>query len=163
MDVVTLVVALVGLMLAGAAAGVFFTFSNSVLPGLDAIAPDQAINAMNSMNVKIINPAFLAAYVGTPFVAVITGVLLLVGDGDGALWFFAAGIVYFLGAIAPTAAVNVPMNNALAAASVPADEAGARQVWVDYSSRWTRWNHWRAVFSLATLVLMGIGLLAWSY
>jgi len=166
-DVVTVVVAMVGLVLTGAGAGVFFTFSNSIMPGLDAVRAEQAVAAMNSINVKIINPLFLAAFLGPPVVAALTGVLLL-GDADtdaggAALLFFAAAVVYVLGAIVPTAAVNVPLNNALAAAPVPTGEAEVTRVWTDYSTRWTRWNHWRAVGSLAALVLMGIGLLVWDY
>ena len=162
MDVVTVIVALVGLVLAGAAAGLFFTFSNSVMPGLDAIPPQQAMAAMTSMNQKIINPLFLLAFVGSPFVALAAGVLLLFQDTGAAWWFIAAGVVYFLGAIAPTARINVPMNNALDATPVPADDAEAARVWSDYSTRWTRWNHWRAVFSLGALALMGSGLLVWG-
>jgi len=163
-SVLTVIVAVVAIVLCGAASGVFFAFSTSVMPGLDAIKPDQAINAMVSMNRKIINPAFLAAFVGTPFVTAVTGVLLLVDDATGAaLFFFAATVVYLLGAVAPTAVVNVPLNNALDAGPVPAADDEVARMWSDYSTRWTRWNHWRAVFSLATLVLLGLGLLVWDY
>jgi uncharacterized membrane protein len=156
--VLTAVVATVALVLTGAVSGVFFAFSVSVLPGLDALRPDQAVAAMTSMNRAILNPLFLASFVGPPLVASLAGVLLLTGDATGAaLLFFAAAAVYVLGAIAPTAAVNVPLNNALEAAPEPAEEA-----WSAYSRRWTRWNHWRTVASLAALALQGAGLIIWN-
>jgi uncharacterized membrane protein len=158
-DTVAVIVAALALLLGGAVAGVFFTYSNSVLPGLNAIRPDEAIRAMNSMNRKIINPLFLATFVGTPLVAAVAGVLLLVAGATGAaLLFFGAALVYFLGAIVPTAAVNVPLNNVLDRSPLPGDEAEAARLWSNYAARWVRWNHWRAVFSLVALLLMGIGL-----
>jgi uncharacterized membrane protein len=161
-DVLTAVVAMVGLALAGASAGLFFTFSNSVMPGLDAIRPEAAISTMTSINRKILNPLFLLVYVGSTLITLVAGVLLLSLDTGAAWLFFAAVAVYFLGVIAPTARVNVPLNNALDTTPIPDDEAEAARMWSDYSTRWTRWNHWRAVFSLATLVLMGVGLLIWE-
>lgn len=164
MDVLTAVAAAVALVLTGAVSGVFFAYSNSVVPGLDAGRPDQAITAMNNMNRKILNPLFLTTFVGPPIAAVVTAVLLLTLDETGAaLLFFCAAAVYVLGAVAPTAAVNVPLNNALGTGPVPADEAEVARVWTDYSTRWTRWNHWRAVSSLTALAAMGIALLVWGY
>ncbi|OLF15376.1 anthrone oxygenase family protein [Actinophytocola xanthii] len=163
MDVLTAVAATVALVLTGAVAGVFFAFSTSVLPGLDAIRPGPAVAAMTSMNRAILNPLFLTSFVGPPLVAALTGVLLFTRDATAAaLLFLAAAAVYVLGAIAPTAAVNVPLNNALLAAPEPTDDAQAARVWSAYSPRWTRWNHWRAVASLAALALEGVGLMIWN-
>jgi uncharacterized membrane protein len=163
MDVVTAVVATVALVLTGAVFGVFFAFSTSVLPGLDAIRPGPAVSAMTSMNRAILNPLFLASFVGPPLVAAAAGVLLLARDATGAaVLFLAAAGVYVLGAIVPTAAVNVPLNNALAAAPEPADETAATRVWSAFSPRWTRYNHWRVVGSLIALALEGLGLLIWN-
>lgn len=164
MDVLTAVVATAALLLGGTAAGVFFTYSNSVLPALDAIRPDQAISAMTSMNRKIMNPRFLVTLVGTLVLPPVAGVLLLVVDETGpALLYFGATAAFVLGVMAPTNAVNVPLNEALNAGPVPDDEAEAARVWSDFSGRWHRWNNLRTVSCLVTLLLMGIGLLTWSY
>ena len=164
MDVLTVVVAMIALLLCGTVTGVFFTYSNSVLPGLNALPPGQAVRAMSSMNREIINPSFLTTFVGTPIAAAVAGVLLLVVDATGpALLFFGAAAVYVLGAVAPTGAVNVPLNNALDASAASADEAEAARAWSDFFGRWLRWNNCRTVASLAALLLMGIGLLTWNY
>lgn len=163
MDVLAAAVAAVALVLTGAVSGVFFAYSNSVVPGLGAVRPGPAIEAMNGMNRAIYNPRFLLTFTGPLVASPVAAVLLLVGDASGpALLLFGAFAVYVAGAAAPTAAVNVPMVNALAARPVPADEATAARVWSSFRTRWTRWNTVRTVSSLVSLLLIGLGLLVWG-
>lgn len=79
--------------------------------------------------------------------------LLLLGETEAAIWFFAAGTVYVLGSFAPTAALNVPMNNALDVGELD---------WQGYGPRWTRWNTVRTVANIAALLLIGAGLWIWQ-
>ena len=151
------------LLLTGAVAGVFFAYSVSVMTGLDAVRPDQAIAAMRSVNEKIKNPVFLPAFLFAPVAAVVTGVLLLVqGRRTAGLLFLLAAAAYVLGALVPSIAVNIPMNDALATVKVPATAEGAARVWSDYSSRWTLWNHVRTVSSSVSLLLVGAALFLWG-
>jgi uncharacterized membrane protein len=149
------------LLLTGAVAGVFFAYSVSVMIGLDAIRPEQAIAAMRSINDKIQNAVFLATFLLTPVAAAVTGVLLLVlGQRTAGIVFFLAAAAYVVGALIPSFAVNIPMNDTLDAARPSAAEAA--RVWSDYSSRWTLWNHVRTVSSLISVGLVGLGLFLWG-
>ncbi|WP_307845459.1 anthrone oxygenase family protein [Planomonospora sp. ID67723] len=151
------------IVLTGAMTGLFYGFSVAVMPGLDGIDARQAIPAMQSVNRKILNPVFLPMFVGTVLAAPAAGALLLaLGQERAAVLFFAAAAAYVLGAFAPTAAVNVPMNNALDAADVPADPAEAARLWSGYSARWTRWNTGRAVFCGISLLLAGLAVFVWG-
>lgn len=143
-----LILALVALALHGAVTGLFYTFSMSVIPGLNALEPAQAAAAMRSINVKILNPWLYIPFLGAPLAALAAGLL---ADAPAALWLFAAAAVNFVGSFLVTVAINVPMNNALNAGTMD---------WKDYSRRWTAWNTLRAVASLAGLVLVGVGLTA---
>ena len=49
----------------GLMAGLFFVFSNSVMKALAALPPDKGIAAMQAINVAIVNPLFLAVFLGT--------------------------------------------------------------------------------------------------
>jgi uncharacterized membrane protein len=151
------------LVAAGVMTGVFFAFSVSVMPGLDAIDPQRAVAAMRSINEKIVNPVFLTAFLGMPLAAALTGALLLATGhrGAGAAFLAAAG-VYLLGALMPTFIINVPMNNTLAAAGTPDDAAHAAGLWADYSPRWTTWNTTRAAFSTLSLLLAALGTYQWG-
>lgn len=152
METLTLVVAFVNLVLLGAVYGVFFAYSNSVVPGLDR--GEHARAAMRDINVVIINPRFLATFVGPVVTTAATGFLLLgIDETTPALLYFAAAVVYLLGSLVVTGRLNVPMNNAL--------EDGTL-TWADYAPRWRRWNTVRTVSSMVALVLCGAGLYVWG-
>ena len=69
--------AAVTVLMAGGMAGLFFAFSVSVMPGLDATRSAAAIGSMQSINQKIQNPVFLLTFVGLPVVAILAGVMSL--------------------------------------------------------------------------------------
>lgn len=150
------VLAAVSLLLSGAMAGFFYAYSVSVMRGLDAVAPADAIRAMQGINATIRNAAFAPAFFGTPVAEILAGLtfLLLKRRAAGLLLLLAAA-VYIGGAFVPTVAVNVPMNEALAVVQVPEDPAAAASLWHDYAARWTRWNDLRTLFSLVGLLLVG--------
>ncbi|MFI7455276.1 DUF1772 domain-containing protein [Nonomuraea sp. NPDC049714] len=154
LSVLAPIVAALALLMNGLMAGIFFAFSNSITPGLDAIDPAPAASAMRSINRKILNPGFLTLFVLSPFASAGAGVLLLLlGETEAAIWLIAAGVVYALGSFLPTAVLNVPMNNALDAGELD---------WQGYGARWTRWNTVRAVANVVALLLIGVGLWAWQ-
>jgi len=155
----TLIAAFLNLVLLGAVYGVFFTYSNSVVPGLDDADPEKAVEAMRKMNVAIINPRFLATFVGPVLTSALTGFLLLgLGERTPGWLFLAAAVVYLFGALVVTGRVNVPLNNALEAGT----STDWQQRWADFSPRWRRWNTVRTVASGAALVLCGVGLYLWG-
>ncbi|UBU12661.1 anthrone oxygenase family protein [Nonomuraea gerenzanensis] len=141
-----LVLALITLLLHGALTGLFYAFSMSVMPGLNAIDPAQAEAAMRSINRKILNPWLHLVFLGSPVAALVAGFL---ADGMAATWFFAAAGVNFVGSFLVTMLINVPMNNALDAATMS---------FKDYSPRWTAFNTLRTVACAASVVLVGLGL-----
>lgn len=134
------------ILMFGLMAGFFYAFSVCVMAGLDRLPPAEAIHAMQTINAAVRNPVFFVTFFLTPVVALATAALAFqVGDTRQALFMAAAAAVYILAAAAPTALVNVPMNEALAAVA-PAN-ADAAAVWTAYSDRWTAWNTVRTVTS----------------
>ncbi|MGH3242166.1 MAG: DUF1772 domain-containing protein [Spirillospora sp.] len=151
------------IIMAAGMAGTFFGFSTGVMPGLNAAKPASAIDAMQGINQKIQNPVFVGMFMLVPVVAIAAGVLLLTLDQKAAaILFFAAAAVYFVGALIPSFAVNIPMNNDLDAVKIPSDAAEATKVWSDYSGRWTAWNTARAVFSWVSVLAMSYGTYLWG-
>jgi uncharacterized membrane protein len=156
---ITLIAAFGNLLLLAAVYGVFFTYSNSVVPGLDNADPEKAVEAMRKMNVSIINPAFLATFIGPVITAALTGFLLLgLGERTPALLFLIAAVVYLLGCLVVTGRINVPLNNALENST----STDWRQRWADFSPRWRRWNTVRTASSGVALILCGVGLYLWG-
>ncbi|TDC55672.1 DUF1772 domain-containing protein [Actinomadura sp. KC345] len=151
------------IIMAAGMAGAYFAFSTGVMPGLNAARPQSAIDAMQGMNQKIQNPLFIAMFLLIPVVAAAAGGLLLsLGERSAAILFFAAAGVYLVGALVPSFAVNIPMNNTLDATAIPGDTAEAAKIWSDYSGRWAVWNNVRAVSSWASILAMSLGVYLWG-
>jgi uncharacterized membrane protein len=142
-------------------AGLFFIFSVCIMQALGRLETDEGISAMQSINRTIINPAFMAAFLGTALLCavIITIAVLQWSDPEAAPglgWAMAGGIVYLLAGIGVTLAVNVPMNNALDRAEP--DSAEGATLWARYLDVWTKWNHVRSVGTLVATALFILAL-----
>lgn len=137
-------------------AGVFFAFSTFVMPGLGRLPARDAARAMQSINVTAVRPAFMTLLFGTAAVCVAAIVVGLRDRGSApAPWLVAAGVLYLVGTIGVTVALNVPLNDRLAAL----DPTAAGAEWPAYLRDWVRWNHLRALSSTAAAVSFLVGLL----
>ena len=141
----------------GLMAGLFFAFSNFVMKALASLPPGKGIAAMQAVNVAILNPLFLALFLGTA----LTSLLILVWAmthlrQPGSFYLLAGGAFYLLGCILVTMIFNVPLNDALVAAAP--DNPDSVAVWRNYVSVWTTWNHVRTLATLAAAASLTIGL-----
>jgi uncharacterized membrane protein len=144
------VLLILGLLASVLMAGFFYAYSVSVMRGLAAIDPLAAVQAMRSINALIRTPAFFFGFFGAlafPLVAA-----LLAPRRSIRLLTLMGGLAYGLGAFLVTVTVNVPMNDALAAATATAENAA--QLWRDYAPRWTLWNHVRTAGSIIAVAFL---------
>lgn len=133
---------------AGVIGGVFFAFSSFVMKALTRLPPAQAIQAMQSINVVVINPVFLGVFLGTAGTSAVLVVAGLVAFSEqDALWLLAGGLLYVVGTFAVTMAFNVPRNEALSGLDPNGAEAAA--AWARYVREWTAWNHIRTAAAIA--------------
>lgn len=113
----------------GAIFGFFYAWVRSTMWGLDQADPRVAIEAMQAMNASVRNAVFFPAFFLTPVVLGLTAAAMrFSGRKSPALWFAAATLVYLTSGLFLTLAVNVPMNEALAAIPVPKDIECARDL-----------------------------------
>jgi len=136
----------------GLVAGIFFAFSSFVMAALGRILPAQGIAAMQSINITVLNPAFLTAFLGTGVIclALAAGSYVWWGEASGKL-LLAASLIYLVGCIGVTMVCNVPLNDRLAAVRPDTSEAAA--LWSSYLTLWTSWNHLRTVAPLLSAIL----------
>ncbi len=137
------------------ATGSLFAFSTFVMPALSRLPAAQAISAMQSINIAVINPLFMGAFMGAAalFLVLVLGEWRSLAQPHGTLILIAA-VLYIGGTIGITMAFNVPLNNGLATAD--AGSAGADAIWSAYYASWQIWNHIRTLtgtLALATLIL----------
>lgn len=126
-------------------AGVYFAFSTSVMGGLGRQPEPSGIATMQSINEVILNPLFLLLFVGSGLSCAALAVTALFSDQSYPWVRIAAAVLFVVGSLVLTGAVNVPLNDQLAAVD-PASAHGI-EVWRDYLDRWTAWNHVRAATS----------------
>lgn len=128
--------------------------------GLDATDPRIAIQAMQAMNASVRNVIFAPAFFGTPALLAITAAVLWAQNFRKSASLFAlSGAVYLCFGLILTMAMNVPMNEALALVTIPADLSEAREIWLDYSSTWQVWNQIRTVASGISFLIAIMGVM----
>jgi len=141
----------------GLVAGIFFAFSTFVMGALGRIQQAAGISAMQSINVVVLNPAFLSVFVGTAILGGILVVTAFIGwTSPRSLYLVAGGLLYVVGCFGVTMMFNVPLNDALAA--VAADSADGAKLWARYLTEWTNWNSVRTAASLLASVFFILAL-----
>jgi len=155
-DRIVQIVTLAAALGAGIMGGLFFIFSNTIMASFAKLTPAQGIAAMNSINVTILNGTFLSIFMGTALLCVALIVGWFLGwIPSGSLFTLAAALVYLVGIIGVTIIFNVPMNDTLA--TMQPDSTQGVELWQDYLTRWTMWNHVRTV---AGIMSSGLFILA---
>jgi uncharacterized membrane protein len=139
-------------------AGLLFAFSSFVMRALAQLPPASGMDAMQRINLLIVNPLFLLVFVGTA----IGAIALLLGAapfrGTGQRLVLCGALCYLLGVIGVTAAFNIPLNNVLAATPASA----ASDAWPRYVAAWLPWNHLRTAFAVAAVAFLVSGALKLS-
>ena len=158
MDDVLFTLTLITALGSGLVAGVFYAFSTFVMKALARVPSAQGIAAMQSINVVVINPSFLGAFMGTALLSVGVIVMALLNHGHPSAMFFLGGaVLYFAGTFLVTMFGNVPLNDQLASVS-PSDPAAAK-LWMHYLDRWTMWNTVRTIAAIGATFLYTMGLI----
>lgn len=141
----------------GLMAGLYFAYSNSVMPALNRLPAAQAVAAFQHVNNVILNPLFLGLFMGIAVLSLLLILAAFLGWVPRPGWVIAGSALYLIGHIAVTIGINVPMNTALAAA-VP-DSAQAAQLWASFMDRWLFWNHIRAIACTGALAAFILALM----
>jgi uncharacterized membrane protein len=138
---------------AGLAAGLLYAFAVAVMPGLAQVDDAAFVSVMQSINRSIVNPWFLLTFLGAPALA-IGAVIARFVAGGGPWWPLLTATALALLSVLITAAMNIPLNNALDAAG-SVDPGVIREA---FESRWVSWNMARTVVSTAAFGFLVLAL-----
>ncbi|MFU8853325.1 DUF1772 domain-containing protein [Micromonospora sp. SL1-18] len=141
----------------GLMAGLFAAFAYAVMPALRTVDDGTFVDAMQRINVAIVNGWFMLGFLGAPVFAAVSAVLAWRGAGRPALPWIICGLALYLVMFIVTAAVNVPLNDTLAAAGEPGQIADLTAVRERFESTWVAWNIVRALANTAAF-----GCLCWA-
>ncbi len=102
------------LLSTGLMAGIFFTWTNAVTPGLGKLVDIEYLKAFQAMNRSILNPTFFVIFWGAAAIPLLTTVISYKAQSGTVFWLLtAAVIIYVLGVVVVTMAGNIPLNNLL--------------------------------------------------
>jgi uncharacterized membrane protein len=135
----------------GLSAGLFYTYSASVMLGLGRSDDRTFVQAMQNINVAIVNPWFMAHFLGALVLTALAAALHIPRDGRSVLPWIVAALVLYLVAIVVTGALNIPLNNQLEAARGVDTAEGLAAARAQFEDAWMRWNIVRTVASTAAL------------
>lgn len=138
---------LVAAVVAGLQAGTYFTWSTGVMPGLAHVDDRTFISAVQQMNIAIVNPIFIATFLGAP---VLAGAAALLCGPHARPWAIAATVLA-IGTLVISFAGNIPLNDALEAAGSVDKIKDLAAVRADFESLWVKLNIARCLTSAGAL------------
>ena len=158
MNLLTLIATVIALLGSALIGGIFFAFSSFIMKALARVPSAEGIAAMQSINMMVLNPSFLGAFMGTAAISLLVAVLAVKGwETPSAPWLVAGALLYLVGTFLLTGLGNVPLNNQLAA--VQANDPAAIKVWEHYLDRWTLLNSVRTVAAICAALVFTVGLI----
>src|SRR5512139_2774099 len=108
------VLTIISILGAGLIAGTFFAFSTFVMPALASRPANEAVAAMQEINIVVVRSAFILVFLGTAVTSLVLIVLAAIDyRGNSAALVIAGAAAYFAGSFLVTIFFNVPRNNAL--------------------------------------------------
>jgi uncharacterized membrane protein len=154
MDLIARVTLAATVLATGLMAGLYFAYTFSVMPGLAGASDRTLVETMQRINVAILNGAFGVAFGG----AVVCGIAAVVmhllpaaraSSAPAVLPWLVVGVLLYAATLVVTFVVNVPLNDALAAAGDPArlSDADLASVRAAFESRWVFGNGLRTLAS----------------
>ena len=109
----TIILAL-AILFTGLMAGIFFTWSNAVKPGIGKLSDLEYLKAFQSMNRVILNNAFRLVFAGALIAVALVPVFYFNLYPKNIFWVFVITLViYWIGAFGVTILGNIPLNEIL--------------------------------------------------
>lgn len=139
----------------GIMAGLFYSFTVSVMPGLGRTQDRTFMEAMQSINKAIMNPYFMLVFLGS-IILVFICCFLQYKQGLNQQFYLilTASVLYLTGTIGLTFFGNVPLNNVLESTDLTTltteELNNARSL---FEEKWNNFNLIRTLSSVGALIL----------
>lgn len=153
----TAIIALV--LVTGLSAGLCFTWSNTITPGIGRLNDIGYLQSFQQMNRTILNPLFFAVFFGPFFINLLT-IYLFKNQTNHLLWLLIlAGSIYFIGVLLITIFGNVPLNELLDKTDLSiATIEEIKQLREKFEVKWNRLHLIRTIASMISFLLLIITL-----
>lgn len=156
----TIILAL-AILLTGLMAGIFFTWSNAVKPGIGKLSDSEYLRALQSMNRVILNNAFKIIFLGAIIAVVLVPIFYFNLYPRNIFWLFVFTLViYWIGVFGVTVSGNIPLNEILDKTnleSITSEEIKTLRKSIEV--KWNNFNLIRCISSGITFILLIISFL----
>jgi len=153
------IVAIVLVLLVGLSAGLCFTWTNAITPGIGKLDDLGYLRAFQQMNRSIINPLFIIVFFG-PFILGIPNLYLFKNTSSSMIWLLIIAMAfYFFGVLLVTIFGNVPLNELLDKTDLSkASLEDLKLLRNRFETKWNRLHLIRTVTSITSFLLLIISL-----
>tara|TARA_B000000565_G_scaffold64682_1_gene43573 strand:- start:497 stop:991 length:495 start_codon:yes stop_codon:yes gene_type:complete len=149
------------IILTGLMAGIFFTWSNAVKPGIGKLSDIEYLRALQSMNRVILNNAFRIIFLGSIIAVALVPVFYFNLYPKNIFWLFVFTLViYWIGVFGVTVSGNIPLNEILDKTNL--ESITLEEIKTLRKSIELKWNHFnliRSISSAITFILLIISFL----
>ena len=137
------------IFLTGIMAGIFFTWSNAVKPGIGKLSDLEYLNALQSMNRVILNGAFLIVFVGAIIAVALVPLFHFHLYPKNIFWLFICILlIYWIGVFGVTVFGNIPLNEILDKTNL--ETITLEEIKTLRSSIENKWNNFNLIRSISS-------------
>jgi|SRR6056297_1293326 len=154
------IVTIVLVLMVGLSAGLCFTWTNAITPGIGKLDDLGYLRAFQQMNRSIINPLFILVFFG-PFFLGLPHLYLFKNASSSMIWLLIFAMVfYFFGVLLVTIFGNVPLNELLDKTDLSkASLEDLKLLRNRFETKWNRLHFIRTVSSITSFLLLIISLI----
>jgi uncharacterized membrane protein len=137
-------------------AGIFFTWSNAVKPGIGKLNDIDYLSALQSMNRVILNSLFLIVFIGTIISVALVPVFHFHFYPKNIFWLLILiVIIYLVGVFSVTVFGNIPLNEILDKRNLSVMNPNDLSLLRDsIENRWNNFNLIRSISSAVSFLLL---------
>ena len=150
------IILVTSIFLTGLMAGIFFTWSNAVKPGIGKLNDIDYLSALQSMNRVILNSLFLIVFIGTIISVALVPVFHFHFYPKNIFWLLILiVIIYWVGVFSVTVFGNIPLNEILDKRNLSVMNPNDLSVLRDsIENRWNNFNLIRSISSALSFLLL---------
>ena len=146
--------------LTGLSAGLCFTWTNAITPGIGRLDDMSYLLSFQQMNRTIVNPMFLIAFFG-PAILGLHSLIAFRGAATALFWVLLVAVaIYFEGVVLVTIFGNVPLNNILDATELStANQVDLKTLRDLFEVKWNHLHLIRTISATVSFALLIISLI----
>ncbi|WP_461304234.1 anthrone oxygenase family protein [Aureisphaera sp.] len=149
------IVLLSSILLTGLTAGLCFTWSNAITPGIGKLTDLMFLQSFQSMNRVIVNPSFLIVFFG-PIILFFANTYYFRNTNPDFFWtLLVAALLFFVGVGMITIFKNIPLNELLDKTQLEVLNASElKDLRQTFEKPWNRWHMVRTISSFTSFALL---------